>query len=96
MNPVATDPVAVSINNTVDEVGDSKVNGKKVSTKTAKSKSQDKTKGNNLVKSFLVKSKAFDSGSRFFTIGARQVFTKLRQAFIEVPILHHFELDCYF
>ena len=29
----------------------------------------------------------------FFTPGAKLVFTKLRQAFIKAPILHHFNLE---
>ena len=59
----------------------------------AKSKRQDKNKGKNLVKFFLAKFKASGSGSGFLTLGARQVFTELRQTFIEVPIFYHFDLD---
>ena len=32
-------------------------------------------------------------GSDFFTFGAKLVFTKLRQAFVKAPILHHFDLE---
>lgn len=34
-------------------------------------------------------------GIRFFSIGARFVFAKLRQAFSITPILHHFEVEYY-
>ena len=37
----------------------------------------------------LSKSKKTESG--FLTSGARKAFTKLRQAFIKAPILHHFD-----
>ena len=33
--------------------------------------------------------------SDFLTPGARLVFTKLRQAFVKVPILYHFDLECH-
>ena len=39
----------------------------------------------------LSKSKKTESG--FLTPGARKAFIKLRQAFIKVPILHHFDLE---
>ena len=41
------------------------------------------------------KTLAQSSRSGFLTFEARQAFTKLRQAFIEAPILHDFDLDCY-
>ena len=41
----------------------------------------------------LSKSKKTESG--FFISGARMIFTKLRQAFIKAPILHHFDLECH-
>ena len=31
----------------------------------------------------------------FFTLGAKLVFTKLKQAFFKAPILHHFNLEPY-
>ena len=31
----------------------------------------------------------------FFTLRARQAFIELRQAFIEAPILNHFDLEHY-
>ena len=37
----------------------------------------------------LFKSKKTESG--FLTPGAKKAFTKLRQAFIKAPILHHFD-----
>ena len=49
------------------------------------------------MKSFLVKSQLFPQSSRsdFFTYEAKQVFTKLKQTFIDVLILYHFDLNCY-
>ena len=57
----------------------------------AKSKTQNKSKGKNLEKSFSAKfqSPAQVSQSDFLTPKARQVFTKLKQAFIEALILYH-------
>ena len=34
-------------------------------------------------------------GSDFFPFGAKIAFTKLRQAFVKIPILHHFDLECH-
>ena len=48
--------VPISENTTVDRVDNSEVDGAKVSAKTTKSKSHNKNKGKNLVKSFLAKS----------------------------------------
>ena len=39
------------------------------------------------------KSKKTESG--FFTSGARKAFTKLRQAFVKAPILHHLDPKCH-
>ena len=96
MNPSATDPV-VSEDSTINEVGNSKVDGVKVSVKTSKSKSQDKSSSKNLVKSFLDKSQASAQGFRsgFLTPGASQFFTRLRQAFIELSRFHYFDPDCH-
>ena len=33
--------------------------------------------------------------SDFLTAGARLAFTKLRQAFVKAPILHHFDPECH-
>ena len=61
------------------------------------------TKGKNLAKTtkskILVKSKNHDfpksrpeeAGTGFLTPEARLAFTRLRQAFVEAPILHHFD-----
>ena len=40
-------------------------------------------------------SKSETVGSDFFTPGAKLAFTKLRQAFLKAPILHHFDLERY-
>ena len=52
--------------------------------KTAKFKSQYKSKGKNLAK-FKASAQSFESG--FLTSRARQALTELSQAFIEAPIL---------
>ena len=38
-------------------------------------------------------SKSKEAESGFLTSGAKKAFTKLRQAFIKAPILHHFDLE---
>ena len=52
MGFLAIDLVIVGKDSIVDRVVDSKVNKAKIDTKIAKFKSQDKSKGKNLVKSF--------------------------------------------
>ena len=39
------------------------------------------------------KSKTEEAGIGFFTPKTRLAFTQLRQAFVEAPILHHFNLE---
>ena len=87
---LVTNLILVNEDCTINGVGNNKVDGAKVDVKTTKSKNQNISK--NLVKSFLIKSQDFpqDSKSDFYTSGTRQTFTELRQAFIEVSILHHF------
>ena len=46
-------------------------------------------KGQQTLKNLFKSKKAV--GSDFFTPGARLAFTKLRQAFVKAPILHHFD-----
>lgn len=58
----------------------------KVDAKTIKCISQDKSKKKNLVKSFLAKTLALGFKSGFLTLRAKQ-------AFIEIPILLHFDPD---
>lgn len=86
-----TDPLPVNEDSTVDKIGNNKVDRTKVGIKTAKSKSK------NFVKLFSTKSQSFTQGSglSFFTPKARQAFTNLRQAFIEILILHSFDLNCH-
>ena len=92
-NPSATDPILIDEDSTIDRIGNSEANGAKVGIKTAKSQSQDKSKGINLTKTFLAKSQAFiqSSGSGFLISGAGQAFIKLRQVFIEALISYHFD-----
>ena len=84
-----TDPV-VDENTTIDSIGNSKVDTVRVDAKMANSKSQVKSKGKNLTKAI-----AQGSGSCFITHGAKQVFTKLRQAFIEILILYYLDSNCH-
>ena len=81
-------------NNVVD---DSIVGGVKVTNQanSTKGKNQSKTtKSKILVKSknhdFPLKSRTKKAGMGFFTPEARLAFTQLRQAFVEAPILYHF------
>ena len=89
VNLSATDLV-VGKSNTIDKVDDNKVDGVKLDAKTAKSKSQDKNKDKNLVISFLAKSQPLVQGSESGFLTPRA-----RQAFIEIPILYHFDPDCH-
>ena len=34
-------------------------------------------------------------GTDFFTFQAKKTFTHLQKAFTKIPILHHFDLECY-
>ena len=92
IDAIAIDHMADSENITVDEVINSKVDGAKVGTNATKSKSQNKSKGKNLTKSKAL-TQSFESG--FFTFRAEQAFTKLKQAIIEVLILHYFDMNGY-
>ena len=64
-------------------IDDSKVDGVEVEDDEVGKKAQKLSKSKNLSK------------SDFFTLGARLAFTKLRQAFVKAPILHHFDLEHY-
>ena len=66
-----------------DEVDDNEVDDDKVGDDEVGTKVQKVQK--------LSKSKKTESG--FLTSGARKAFTKLRQAFIKAPILHHFDSE---
>ena len=71
-----------------------KVTSQKSSTKRknqaniAKSKNLVRPKNND----FSLNSKNMETGLDFFISGARLAFIKLTQTFIEIPILHHFDL----
>ncbi len=41
------------------------------------------------------KAKNFGQSGSFLTADTRRAFTKLRQAFIEAPILNHFDPECH-
>ena len=66
-------------------------------TNPAKRKNQAKTtKSKILVKSKnhdFSKSRAEKAETSFFTPKAKLAFTQLRQAFVEAPILHHFDAE---
>ena len=95
VDPIITNLIAVDEDSIMDEICNSKVDKTKIGIKTAKSKSQNKSKDKNSVKFFLTKSPSFGSKTGFLILKARKVFTEFRQAFIKVPILHHFYPDCY-
>lgn len=79
------DPIFVNKGNTIDGVsGDSEI-GKTISNNVIIPKS--------LVKSKLLVEPRFKLG--FLISRTRLAFIKLRQAFIEAPILHHFDLECH-
>ena len=59
VNTLITDLISDGEDSIVNGIGNNEVNGAKVSTKTAKSKSQDKSKGKNLVIFLLAKFQAF-------------------------------------
>lgn len=67
-------------NNTIDKIDNNEIVKAKISAKMAKSKSHDKSKGKNLVNSFLIKSQASIPGSKlgFLTRKARKAFIKLK------------------
>ena len=76
-------------------IGNSMVSGGEA-TNSTKGKNQAKTtKSKILVKSkshnFPPNSRNRKAGTGFFTPKARLAFTQLRQAFVKVPILHHFD-----
>ena len=69
-------------------------------TNSMKEKKQVKTtKFKNLVKSknhdFLFNCRNRETGTGFFILKARLTFTLLRQAFVEAPILCHFDPKCH-
>ena len=68
-----------------DEVDDIEIDGSEVGDDEVEKKVQKTSKAKNLSKSKKT------VGSDFLTPGARLTFTKLRQAFVEALILHHFD-----
>lgn len=90
MDPIATDLVFIIKDSNFDRVDNSKLNEAKVGTRLAKSKSHDKSKGQNLVKALVQ-----NSGSGFLISRAIKIFTELRQVFIKTPIFYHFNPNCH-
>ena len=70
------------------EINNSEFDGGKVDDEIGK-KGQKKSKSKKLSKSKKT------LRSDFLTLGAKLVFTKLRQEFFKAPILHHFDLERY-
>ena len=66
------------------EMDDVEVDGGKVEVDEVGKKARNSSKSKNLSKSKKT------VGSDFLTPGAKLAFTKLRQAFLKTPILHHF------
>ena len=69
------------------KVDNSEVDGNEVRNNEVGKKVQKLSKSQNLFKSKKT------IGSDFFTLKARLAFTKLRQAFVKVPILYYFDLE---
>ena len=65
------------------------VDSDKVRDNEVRKKSQKMSKSKNLSKSKKT------VGLKFFTFGAKLVFTKLRQVFVKALILHYFDLERY-
>lgn len=76
----------VGENSTINEVDNSEVKEASIGTKIAKSKRHDKSKDQNLIKSFSANSQALAQGSRsgFLISGAKQ-------AFIKGPMFYYFD-----
>ena len=73
------------------EIDDSEVDGSKIDDEVEK-KGQKTSKSKNLFKSKKsFKSKIMVGSLNFLTPGTKLAFTKLKQAFFKVPILHHFD-----
>ena len=76
----------------------SNVNGIDSNSEFSETKSRVKiNKSKNMVLAFLAKSKFFtelSSKADFHTSEIKLVFDKLRQAFIKIPILYHFDSEC--
>ena len=76
------------------EIDGGKVDGGKVDNEVEK-KSQKLFKFKYLFKSKKICKFKKILGSDFFTFGARQAFTKLRQVFVRAPIFYHFDPERY-
>ena len=77
-------------------VGNNTVGGGKVTNPTKRKNQAKMTKSKILIKSKnhdFPKSRTKKAGTGFFTPKARLASTQLRQAFKEIPIFHHFDLE---
>ena len=83
------DPVPINKDSSVNRIdSNSEVSETKSRVKTDKSK--------NMILAFLAKSKLFtepSSKANFHTFEIKLVFTNLRQAFIKISILYHFDSE---
>ena len=98
---------ATNLEQTESKVGDNSIVGNSVISsnkitipkRPIKSKNQAKTIKSQILivsknRDFFLNSKNMEAGSGFFTLKARLTFIKLRQVFIEAPILHQFDSKC--
>ena len=95
MTQPGKDEVGIGINIRAGQ-DNSKLDRSKIGNNEIDNKVDDEVgkKDQNSIKSKnLSKSKKMELG--FFTSEARIAFTKLKQAFIKAPILHHFDLEYY-
>ena len=76
MDSPVTDSIGIGEDSIINGVGNSEVCKVKIDVKITKSKSQDKSKGKNPVKS-LAKALVQSHKSDFLTFGDRKAFTKL-------------------
>ena len=88
--------------NSISMIGNSMVSGVEVI--NPKNSTKRKNQAKTIMSITLIKFKNRDfppnfrnikAGLGFLTFKTRLTFIKLRQAFIEAPILHHFNLECH-
>ena len=86
VNLSVTNLVSINEDSIINKTGSNEVVKAKFGAKTAKTKSKNSAQ-------FQLTAQSSRAG--FFIPKAKLAFNKLRQAFTQAPILHHFDLDCY-
>ena len=74
----------------IGEMNDIEVDGGEIEVDEVEKKVHKSSKSKN-----LSESKKTIRSLDFFIFGAKLAFTKLRQAFLKAPILHHFDPECH-